>query len=165
MTEWTPGNRVSPPLAPRSYTPCTPPTRCVLAFCVTLLPGVALAGPGWDAFVARCLDPFEHQTLPIVDGLAEQPADQMHDAIRVYAADAFTLLLDAAPAMGDRACAVEVPEAALDAMAEDWVSEQVASGRYVREADWLVSNEWIEPRVMVRIGDGAFHVVETDLES
>lgn len=164
MTEWPPGSRASPRVHP-SYTPCAPPTRCVLALCATLLPGVAVAGPGWDAFVARCLDPFEHQTLPIVDDLAEQPADQMHDAIRVYAADAFTLLLDAAPATGDRACAVEVPAAAVDAMAEDWASAQVASGRYVREADWLVSNEWIEPRVMVRIDGGAFRVVETDLES
>lgn len=112
MTELTPDIRVSPRVH-HACTPCAPPTRFVLAICATLLPLSAQAGPGWDAFVARCLDPFEHQTLSIVD----------------------------------------------------WVAQQVASGRYVREAGWPVSNEWIEPRVKVRIEGGAFRVVETDLES
>ena len=140
-------------------------TKAAIFLCLTLLPLGAQAGPGWDVFVARCLDPFEHQTVAIVGDLTEQPADQMHDAVRVYAADGFTLLLDAVPALGDRACAVEIQGAGQDKMARAWMEAQLSSGRYQRDADWLVSNEWIEPRVMVRIDDGAFRVVETDLES
>ncbi len=122
-------------------------------------------------FVARCLDPFEHQTLPIVDGLAPHPIDQMHEARRVYgpSAEGYLLVLDAAPALGDRACAVEVPHAAPSQDAQAWQEAQIATGRYVPEGEWLMSNEWIEPRVMMRAEQSdartLYAVVETDLES
>lgn len=132
---------------------------------ILALPAVAQAGPGWDAFVARCLDPFEHQSLPIVDGLDAQPADSMHEARRVFAGHDFVLFLDAAPTEGERACAVEPAHKGDDPMARDWVTVQLAKGRYVQDAGWLVSHEWIEPRVMVQIEAGTFRVVETDLES
>jgi len=130
-----------------------------------VLPAAAQAGPGWDAFVARCLDPFEHQSLPIVADLNPQPADPMHDARRVFAGPDFVLFLDAAPTEGARACAVEPAHAGDDPVARDWMAAQLTQGRYVQDAGWLVSQEWIEPRVMVRIETGAFRVVETDLES
>lgn len=148
-------------------------TACAPIVCLALITaaGSARAGTAWEMFVERCLDPFEHQSLPIVDGLAPQPGDQMHDARRVYgpSAEGYLLVLDAAPTVGERACAVEVPRAERSNDAQAWQEAQIAEGRYVPENGWLMSHEWIEPRVMMRaeLSDNRtfYTVVETDLES
>ncbi|WP_299367354.1 hypothetical protein [uncultured Tateyamaria sp.] len=143
----------------------------VWALCLCLFPVAAQAGTAWDMFVARCLDPFEHQTLPIVGDLAEQPVDQMHEARRVYGPtdEGYLLVLDAAPTVGERACAVEQAGKDMSPGGAAWRAEQLATGRYALDGAWLVSNEWIEPRVMVRMDVSrartTFAVVETDLES
>lgn len=144
--------------------------RCLSAL-ICCLP-VAASADAWDMFVARCLDPYEHLSLEIIGNLPEQPIDQMHDARRVYGPtdEGYLLVLDDAPVIGERACAVEATGEPASGAAKAWVEMQLASGRY-READngWLVSHEWIEPRLMVRVQSSAartsFAVVETDLES
>lgn len=141
--------------------------------CLVLFFGAsaAQAGTAWDMFVARCLDPFEHQALPVVDGLAAQPVDQMHEARRVYgpSAEGYLLVIDAAPTVGERACIVEWARKDMSGAASAWRSAQLAEGRYTPEGAWMVSHEWIEPRVMVRseaTDARTIHVVvETDLES
>ena len=141
--------------------------------CLLLLmgAGTAHAGSAWDMFVARCLDPFEHQSLPIVDGLDPLPVDQTHAARRVYgpSAEGYVLVLDGAPEIGERACAVIVSRKDLSPQADVWLDAQMTAGRYVPEGGWLMSHEWIEPRVMVRAEQSdtgsLFVVVETDLES
>lgn len=138
---------------------------------LVLLPGTASAD-AWEMFVARCLDPFEHQSLAIVDGLKAQPIDQMHDARRVFGptVEGYLLVVDAAPSVGERACGVEFAGNEMSQGAADWLSQQAETGRYEPDqAQWLVSNEWIEPRVMVRTEvtaiRTAYEIVETDLES
>lgn len=143
----------------------------IVCIALVLGAGPALAGDAWDMFVARCLDPFEHQTLPVVNGLTPQPVDQMRKARRVFgpSEEGYLLVLDAAPRDGDRACAVEVPGEDVSEAADAWARLQASTRRYVRDGAWLVSNEWIEPRVKVRIAADmartAYTVVETDLES
>lgn len=144
------------------------PIWCMALF---LGAGPALAGDAWDMFVVRCLDPFEHLTLPVVDGLEPQPVDQARKARRVYgpSEEGYLLVLDAAPRDGERACAVEVPGQDMSGAAQAWARLQTVTQRYVRDGAWLVSNEWIEPRVKVRIAPDmartVYSVVETDLES
>ena len=122
-------------------------------------------------FQARCLDPYEHLTEPVTDGLAPQPADQMRDAELVFAApDGLLLVLDAAPDDGNRACAVHALGAdMLDGAYLAWVDEVTQRQIYVPDAGMLVSDEWIEPQVHVEASiDGAgavYRVLETDLES
>ncbi|WP_299378216.1 hypothetical protein [uncultured Tateyamaria sp.] len=141
------------------------------ALCLCLCPVAAQAGTAWDMFVARCLDPFEHQTLPVISGLDAHPIDQMHEARRVYGPtdEGYLLVVDAAPSEGDRACAIEVPGEERTQAELAWRYDQLSSGRYAPEGSWLVSNEWIEPRVKVRtqVTDvrTSYSVVETDLES
>ncbi len=150
--------------------PARAPAWCTFAFALATAPA-AQAG-AWDVFVARCLDAYEHQTLPVVDGLNQQPVDQMHDAIRVFGPDESGLLvvLDAAPRLGERTCSVSQPGAqVLESAYRDWVADVTARETYLAQADLLVSNQWIEPQVHVvaRLdGSGAtYTVVETDLES
>ncbi|WP_415404611.1 hypothetical protein [Tateyamaria sp. SN3-11] len=164
MTEFGAGIRLS-----SLFAACT---RALLAICATFaISGAAQAGTAWDMFVARCLDPFEHQTLPITDGLKAQPIDQMHEARRVYGPteEGFVLVLDAAPSEGERACVVEVAAKEMTDAELAWRYAQLSAGRYAPEGAWLVSHEWIEPRVMVRTGSSQartfYAVVETDLES
>jgi hypothetical protein len=131
----------------------------------------AQVGTAWEMFVHRCLDPFEHQTLPVVDGLRAQPVDQMHEARRVFGPtpEGFVLVLDAAPKVGERACIVEVATEEITQAEVAWRHTQLSEGRYTPDGDWLVSHEWIEPRVMVRSEASPsrtfYTVVETDLES
>ncbi|WP_299151642.1 hypothetical protein [uncultured Tateyamaria sp.] len=141
----------------------------VLAFAAVA--GGAQADTAWEMFVARCLDPFEHQSVAIVDGLAAQPIDQMHEARRAFGpnADGYVLVVDKAPSVGERACGVEAATADPSTAERAWRYAQLSAGRYVPEGDWLVSNEWIEPRVMVRSDvsgvRASYWIVETDLES
>ncbi len=135
------------------------------------LPGAA-AADAWDMFVARCLDPFEHQSLAVVDGLSPQPVDQMLDASHVFGPtdEGYILVLNAAPRDGERACAVEYAGHEVSQGAADWLAEQADTGRYVpAPTPWMMSNEWIEPRVMMRVEvtavRTAYEIVETDLES
>jgi len=144
--------------------------RCACAL-VFLLPLEAKAD-AWDEFVARCLDPYEHLTLEVVAGLEPQPLEQMHEAQRVFGPteEGYLLVLDAAPTSGERACAIEYAGLEQSQAAHDWMVEQLASGRYVTGEDgWMVSQDWIEPRLMVRAETGMsrtyYAVVETDLES
>jgi len=148
-------------------------TGCAPFWCIAVIlsAGTAQAGTAWDMFVARCLDPFEHQGVAITDGLPAQPVDQMHRARRVFgpSRDGHLLVLDAAPSVGERSCGVEAVGQHVSPAATAWRAAQVVSARYVVDGAWLVSNEWIEPRVMVRQEMSAartvYAVVETDLES
>ena len=144
--------------------------RCALTFFCTV--PVAAQADAWDEFVDRCLDPYEHLAFEIVTGLEAQPIDQMHDARRVYGPtdEGYLLVLDAAPSLGERACSIEFAGVEDSQAAHDWMVEQVASGRYALGDDgWLVSQDWIEPRLMVRAEASKartyYAVVETDLES
>lgn len=135
------------------------------------LPGAASAD-AWAMFVDRCLDPYEHQSLAIVEGLTAQPIDQMHEAVRVFGPtdEGYFLVVNAAPREGERACAVEFPGHEASQAAADWLAEQTDTGRYVPGTPpWIMSNEWIEPRVMMRAeftdARTAYEIVETNLES
>ena len=153
--------------APRVHRLCT---TCAPILCLALA-GPTQAGAAWDMFEARCLDPYEHLTEPVIDGLSPQPADQMRDAELVFAAaDGLLLVLDAAPEDGNRACAVhELGADMLDGAYLSWVDEVTHRQTYVPDAGMLVSDEWIEPQVHVEAtldGAGAvYRVLETDLES
>ncbi len=144
--------------------------RC--GFAVLCAAPLAAQADAWDEFVARCLDPYEHLSFEVVSGLDPQPVDQMHDARRVYGPtdEGYLLVLDAAPSLGERACSVEFAGAEDSQAAHAWMVEQLASGRYATgENGWLVSQDWIEPRLMVRAETSNartyYAVVETDLES
>jgi len=146
------------------------PILCAVAAVLAVAPA-AQAG-AWDVFVARCLDAYEHQTLPVVDDLKPQPVDQMHDAVRVFGPDQGGLLvvLDAAPRIGERTCSVAHPGAlTLEPAYRDWVSDVTARETYLAQEDGLVSNQWIEPQVHVvarlDVSGTTYTVVETDLES
>ncbi|WP_299044527.1 hypothetical protein [uncultured Tateyamaria sp.] len=153
--------------AQRVHTLCT---ACAPLVCLALA-GAAQAGAAWNMFQARCLDPYEHLTEPVTDGLAQQLADQMRDAELVFAAvDGLLLVLDAAPDDGNRACAVhELGADMLDVAYLDWVADVTRRQIYVPEAGMLVSDAWIEPQVHVEAsidGQGVvYRVLETDLES
>ncbi|MEP2891917.1 hypothetical protein [Tateyamaria sp.] len=142
-------------------------------FCMALMggAGAAQAGTAWDMFVARCLDPFEHLTLAVTEGLQAQPIDQMHEARLVYGPtpEGYLLVLDEAPSVGVRTCAVEFVGKEMTQAELAWRDEQFAKNLYVPDGDWLVSNEWIDPGVMMRTKSTDSHttyvVVETDLES
>lgn len=143
---------------------------CILVFSLLSAPS-AQAG-AWDVFVARCLDAYEHQTVPVTDGLDVQPIDQMHDAVRVFGpgAEGVLVVLDAAPRIGERTCSVAHPGAdMLDPAYRAWVKVVVQRETYLFETDRLVSNQWIEPQVHVAArldaGGATYTVVETDLES
>ena len=142
-------------------------TLCApFVFCVA-----AQAGPAWDMFEARCLDPFEHQAEAIVDGLAAQPVEQMHEAQLVFAAaDGALLVLDAAPTDGNRACSVVMQgDVALDPAYLAWAGDVTARQVYVAQGGVLASAEWIEPQVHVvarlDTAGATYRVLETDLES
>ena len=145
-------------------------TTCALILCLWSATAV-LGGPAWDMFQARCLDPYEHQTEPVVEGLDRQPVDQMHEAQLVYAGrDGLLLVLDAAPSDGNRSCSVVTPS--VDGMDDgylDWVRDVTQRQIYVPEGDMLASAEWIEPQVHVAATLDAvgatYRVLETDLES
>ena len=148
-------------------------TMCAPMVCLGLAFGAnaAQAGTAWELFVARCLDPFEHLSLPVVDGLKAQSIDQMHEARRVYGptAEGYLLVLDVAPREGERACLVEVAGKEVSQAETEWRAVQTSQGRYVPNGGWLISNEWIEPRVKMRSKATAartvYEMVETDLES
>lgn len=144
--------------------------RCALTL-LCVVPSLATAD-AWDMFVARCLDPYEHLSLEIVGDLPRQPQDQMHEARQVFGPsdEGYLLVLDAAPTTGERLCAVEVPAREKSQSADDWFEVQLSGGRYVTGEDgWVMTHEWIEPRLMVRadVSDKRtfYAVVETDLES
>ncbi|WP_299284095.1 hypothetical protein [uncultured Tateyamaria sp.] len=145
--------------------------RLGLSVVALALAGGAQAGTAWEMFVTRCLDPFEHQGVAIVDGLTAQPIDQMHEARRAFgpSADGHVLVVDNAPSVGERACGVEAAAADPSEAELAWRYAQLSAGRYAPEGDWLVSNEWIEPRIMMRSdisgARASYWIVETDLES
>ena len=130
--------------------------------------GAASAGSAWDLFQAHCLDPFEHQTEPVVEGL--EPMAPEATQLRYRGPEALVLVVDAAPEEGLRSCAVLEPGAeALDASYLSWVNDATEQQLYKPEDGILASEEWIEPQVHVEAfmdGTGAVYmVVETDLES
>lgn len=133
--------------------------------------GAAQAGTAWDMFVARCLDPYEHLTIAITEGLQLQPIDQMHEARQVFGPtpEGYLLVLDEAPSVGVRTCSVELAGKEKTDAELAWRYDQLRKGLYVPDGEWLVSNEWIEPRVIVRTKSTDAHtiyvVAETDLES
>ena len=142
-------------------------TTCALALCLGI--GTVQAGPAWDMFQARCLDPFEHQAEPVVQGLEQ--ADKRSVAQLVFHDDAgLRLVVDAAPEDGLRACAVsEDAVDMLDPAYLAWVQDVTQRQVYVPEDGMLASAEWIEPQVHVEAtltaGVAIYRVLETDLES
>ena len=126
----------------------------------------------WDAFEARCLDPYEHHALAIHAPLGQHPQDQMHDARLVYGPteEGFFLTLDAAPSEGERACAMS---AAADAVSMEefdmWRASVTAARRYEEvEDEAFLSVDWIEPRLRLEArfepGLTQFTIIETYLE-
>ena len=149
-------------------------TTCAPVWCIALAlgAGAAQAETAWETFVDRCLDPFEHQTEPVVSGLNAQPIDQMHEAQRTYGPDnhGHLLVIDAAPREGDRSCSVfKLGGTAVEPTFSDWAMQSVDQGRYVRGSDRFASNEWIEPQLhlmaKIRPEGVQYTVLETDLES
>ncbi|WP_299704680.1 hypothetical protein [uncultured Tateyamaria sp.] len=143
-----------------------------LALVGTFVSGPLWAGSAWDMFEARCLDPYEHLTEPVVDGLAVQPVDGMHESLRAYGPtdDGYLLVLDAAPAAGERTCSVyKLGNTDFEPAFVSWAEANKISGRYLPEPGRYVSNQWIEPQLhlMAEIRPEGLHyqVMETDLES
>ncbi len=144
-----------------------PPVLCVV------LAAPALAS-GWDDFVARCLDPYEHLSPAVTEGLAAVPDSALREDRLMFEAVAggAVMVLEVTPEDGERACGLQVPAGAVPCVAafEDWRRTAISAGRYQTEEDGtLLSTEWIEPRLrmaMKRDGQGvSFRIVETDLES
>ena len=143
----------------------------ILCMALTFGAGAAQAESAWDMFVARCLDPYEHLTLAVTEGLQKQPIDPANETRQVFGPtpEGFLLVLDEAPNEGVRSCAVEWAGQEKTEEELAWRYDQLSEGLYVPDGEWLVSNEWIEPRVIVRIDTTdeltIYTVVETDLES
>lgn len=144
----------------------------VLALLGVMLPGPVWAGSAWEMFEARCLDPYEHLTEPVIDGLAAQPVDGMHENLRTYGptADGYLLVLDAAPTVGERTCSVyKLGNADFEPSFASWAEVNKTTGRYLQEPGRYVSNQWIEPQLhlMAEVRPEGLHyqVTETDLES
>jgi len=142
-------------------------TSCTLIMCLVAGPGQA--GPAWELFQARCLDPFEHQAEPVVDGLQQMGTRTMVTLAYLDGAGR-QLIVDAAPVDGLRSCtAAEAGTELLDPAYLDWVQEVTRRQLYVPEDGMLVSAEWVEPQVHVEAtlsgGVATYRVLETDLES
>lgn len=141
----------------------------IVCFALMLGAGAAQAETAWDMFVARCLDPYEHLTLAITEGLRAQPIDQMHEDRKVYGPtpEGFLLILDEAPSDGVRTCAVELAGKEMTDAEADWREAQVSEGLYVVDGDWLVSHDWITPGIKMRTeatdARTIYSVAETDL--
>ena len=119
-------------------------------------------------FQARCLDPFEHQAEPVVQGLEQLSTLPWRSAY--LDGEGRLLVLDAAPEDGLRSCEVlEKPAVTLDPEYLDWVQDVTQRQVYVPEDGMLASAEWIEPQVHVKAtltaGVAIYRVLETDLES
>ena len=141
-------------------------TTCALALCLGV--GAVQAGPAWEMFQARCLDPFEHQAEPVVQGLEQLSTLPWRSAY--LDGEGRLLVLDAAPEDGLRSCEVlEKPAVTLDPEYLDWVQDVTQRQVYVPEDGMLASAEWIEPQVHVEAtltaGVAIYRVLETDLES
>ena len=141
-------------------------TTCALALCLGV--GAVQAGPAWEMFQARCLDPFEHQAEPVVQGLEQLSTLPWRSAY--LDGEGRLLVLDAAPEDGLRSCEVlEKPAVTLDPEYLDWVQDVTQRQVYVPEDGMLASAEWIEPQVHVKAtltaGVAIYRVLETDLES
>ena len=126
--------------------------RCLtLATCLIVSGGAAIADDGWDAFESLCLTPFE----------AVEPVSEVSDR-----GSAWTLTKTSC------ALSVAVPDDGFDR----WAEAQLASGRYVRDADEsdgtsaaYLSTDWREPRLRVRatrqVTGVIYSVEETEFEA
>lgn len=142
-------------------------TTCALVLCFGA--GTVQAGPAWDMFQARCLEPFEHQAEPVVEGLQKMGTRTMIQLAYLDEAGR-RLFVDAAPDDGLRSCTVaEEGVEALDQGYLNWVRDVTQRQIYAPDDGMLVSAEWIEPQVHVEAtltaGVATYRVLETDLES
>ncbi|WP_146188176.1 hypothetical protein [Ascidiaceihabitans donghaensis] len=149
---------------------CVAYGMCIPAACTATMFGATAQAGAWGEFEARCLMPFEKQASADVDGLVLGLQDGT-----VAAFDGFDepfISMSTGEIAGTRFCAVIGRENSPDE-AGAWVEASLKSGRYVPMTmdndDWFASNEWIEPRIAVRIHRSneitQYYVLETDLES
>ena len=163
--------------------------RDTVAVSLTLccLGAAAQAGSAWETFEARCLDPFESFTPPIIDGLAEladaKPLGAPTDTARAFGPtpEGHFVVIDAAPEEGEQSCWVVDTARDADRSGFDaWYAKQISTERYeetpAEELDEgvleVLSGEWIEPRIRMRayfesvVGAGViYEMVETYLET
>lgn len=143
---------------------------CIPAACAATMFGATAQAGAWVEFEARCLMPFEKQASADVDGLVLGLQDGTVAAFRGF--DEPFISMSTGDIAGTRFCAVIGRENSPD-KAEGWVEASLKSGRYVPMVidndDWFASNEWIEPRIAVRIYRSneitQYYVIETELES
>ncbi|KNG94507.1 hypothetical protein [Pseudaestuariivita atlantica] len=143
--------------------------RGALGAACLVMAGEPLAAGQFEVFAARCLDPFEHFTPPIVQGLEPMEAEAGYSAYGLP--EGFVLIYETPPAQDLAACTVLGRPARGNVLEfEIWAIDQVAIGRYeeIEAGRWL-STDWIEPKVAVELDVTAeavaMRVRETDLES
>ena len=133
--------------------------------------GVAgpVAASQFTVFAARCLDPFEHFSPPILGELEPVETGPGYSAYGLP--EGYVLIYETQRWDAVAACTVlGRPEAGAVRRFELWVAGQIAEGRYdeVSEGRWL-STTWAEPRVAVELEVStdavSMRVMETDLES
>ncbi|MGR3502182.1 hypothetical protein [Pseudaestuariivita sp.] len=139
-----------------------------LAVVFAFAPVVASAGQ-FEVFSARCLDPFEHLTPPVIDGLTAMERGAGYSAYPLP--EGFVLVYETQPEDAEAACSVIGRYVRGEALRfEIWALEQAEQGRYAEsgEGRWL-STTWVEPKVALELTATAesltMRVVETDLES
>ena len=134
---------------------------------LVILPAAAQAD-AWSAFKARCLDPFEIQSPPVVAGLSGAVLANGDEAYALP--EGREMRVENAPPDGNLACAVIDPSGAAATGFQEWIAAAVAEERYhaVQPGLWR-SDTWIEPVLAIeeRIINGTriLRIVETQLES
>ena len=134
---------------------------------IAFLPMFAHAD-GWSEFHTRCLTALEALAPPVVAGLGQGEA--ANGSIRYDLPKGGQLLVEKSPPDGLLACSVTDPTGASEAGFDTWLTEAVATGRYIpAEAGTWHSNQWIEPVLALQKhhDDKNFtlRIVETHLEA
>lgn len=118
----------------------------------------------WDAFLNRCLTPYENYFEPVPNGLTEAPSPEG----RAFLLPGGRLVLERAPEDGASACRVEGARGADLAAFDRWKTRQIHDGRYVPGGAGWQSNGWVEPVLEVQMmpgPPGVLRMLETELES
>ncbi len=153
----------------RKLADCPAIGNALRAVCLLVATAGAAEASQFEVFTARCLDPFEHFSPPVLGGLEAMETGQGYSAYGLP--EGFVLIYETEPEDAQAACTVLGRYDRSEALRfEVWALGQVEAGRY-EELDagrWL-STTWIEPKVAVELSVSedavAMRVMETDLES
>lgn len=141
----------------------------VLSVCALILGAGAVQASQFEVFTARCLEPFEHFSPPVLGDMEAMEEGQGYSAYGLP--EGFVLIYETEPDEAEAACTVLGRYDRSEALRfEIWALDQVKAGRYEELDDgrWL-STTWIEPKVAVELEVSAdavaMRVLETGLES